>query len=69
MARLDRCAYCDYTEGEGSFYANLSPGDNGRVCLWDGQFLCEKCIAEEDVVVDEPESETEAPPTMSMWEE
>ena len=42
--RLDKCEFCDYNEVEGSGYAGLNPGCNGRVRLRDdGNILCDVC--------------------------
>lgn len=44
MARLNRCAICDYTEANGSGYAGVNPGAHGRVRWVVDEFLCDTCL-------------------------
>lgn len=44
MARLDRCAICDYTEANGSGYAGVNPGKHGRTRWVVDEHLCDTCL-------------------------
>lgn len=45
MARMDRCAVCDYSEANGSGIAGVNPGAHGRVRRYGTDTLCDACIA------------------------
>jgi hypothetical protein len=45
MAKYDRCSICDYSEGNGSSIMGVPPGGNGKVRLYDNDFLCDACFS------------------------
>lgn len=57
MGKYDRCVICDYTEAEGSSYANVLAGENGRVRLHPHtlEYYCSACEVEISNTIEEDE--------------